>query len=156
MDPDRYQRVPITVQISIALVLPSISILTEQARNGLPENVPFLSAVKNASGAAGIVAACINGDLRALGRCIMVDEIVEPVRAALVTGFEDARKAALKTGAFGVALSGSGPAMFAICAHDGHARRVAGAMSTAFSDRGVDAASFVAHPSNDGCILEDG
>ena len=148
--PREYQRLPVNAPLSMALILPSATVLTEEARSGLPQEVPLASAVRNAAGSAGIAAAFHTGDWRSLGRCIMMDEIIEPVRAAKVDGFDAAKQAALQSGAYGVALSGSGPAIFAVCAHDGHARRVATAMSRALTSAGVDATSFVAHPTNAG------
>lgn len=152
-EPLRYQRIGVNVPLSMALVLPSITVLTKQAREALPAQVPFSSAIRNAAAAAQIVAAFVTADWRLLGECIMMDEIVEPVRAAMVPGFAEARSAALSTGAYGAALSGSGPAMFAICAHDSHAHRVAGAMSAALAEAGVDAETFVAHPVNKGAEI---
>ena len=153
-DPMRYQRIQVDSPLSLALVLPVQEVLTEAARSLLPSEVSFESAVKNAGAAARIVASVANGDWKALGENIMMDEIVEPVRARLVPGFDEARRAALEAGAFGAALSGSGPAMFAVCAHDGHARQVAGAMADALTRIGVDSATFVAHASNTGAVLD--
>ncbi|MFV1980199.1 MAG: homoserine kinase [Rhodothermia bacterium] len=154
-DPMHYQRIRVDARLSLALVLPSTTILTKSARSILPPDVPFESAVRNAAAAARIVASVVNEDWKALGENIMMDEIVEPMRARLVPGFGEARKAALEAGAYGAALSGSGPAIFAVCANDDHARRVAGAMADALARVGVDSAIFVAHPSNKGAFIEE-
>ncbi len=45
---------------------------------------------------------------------MMRDRIVEPARASLVPCYTAVREAALDAGACAVALTGSGPAMFAI------------------------------------------
>ena len=150
--PHEYQRIAVNAPLAMALILPSLSILTEEARSGLPDEVPLSSAVRNAAATAGIATSFVNGDWRSFGRCIMLDGIVEPLRASKLPGFDAARAAAVRTGAYGAALSGSGPAVFAVCAHDGHARRVATAMSDEFSKAGVDATTFVAHPTNVGAI----
>ena len=44
----------------------------------------------------------------------MSDRIVEPVRQTLLPCFDAIRGAALEAGAYGCALSGSGPTMFAV------------------------------------------
>lgn len=155
-DPECYQRISVAPPPppSLALALPSIPILTEHARSILPREVAFSKAIRNAAASAAIVAAVANGDWRSFGANIMADQIVEPIRGALVRGFGEAREAALKAGAHGAALSGSGPAIFAVCDDDGHAGNVARAMVEALNKVGTDAATYIAHPSNRGCVTE--
>jgi homoserine kinase len=152
-DPSHYLRIAINAQLSLSLVLPAVTIFTKQARSRFPKKVPFQDAIVNAAATARIVASIVNGNWKELGRSIMVDRIVEPIRAAMIPSFDQARSAALKAGAYGVAVSGSGPALFAVCAHDAHARRVSRAISATLSGAGIDAITFVAHPSNEGCTV---
>jgi homoserine kinase len=152
--PEHYERIAVTAQLSLAVVLPSLQVFTQAERSGFPEQVPLRDAVVNAAGSARIVAAIVNGSWAELGRSIMVDEIIEPRRSKNIPGFDAAVDAALRAGAYGAALSGSGPAIFAVCTHDAHARRVSNAMADALGDVGLEAYTFVAHPSNAGTIVD--
>ena len=113
-DPNRYRRIALTEELHIAIVLPDVEVLTKQARQMLPDNVSLRDAVHNASELAFLVDAYRCGDWETVGRCMMQDRIVEPVRARLVPCYDAVRGAAIDAGAFGCALTGSGPAMFAI------------------------------------------
>ena len=60
------------------------------------------------------------------------DVVVEPARAKLIPGFDDVKKAALKSGALGCSISGGGPTVFAALPAGGPVERVAGAMRWEF------------------------
>ena len=130
-DPIQYRLLGTPDPPPIAILLPRVEILTANARALLPESVPFTSAVSNASNLANLVAAMIAGDWEEAGRMMMRDRIVEPVRAGLIPGFSMIRSAALEAGAFGCAVSGSGPAIFALAPDDATARKALEAMTAA-------------------------
>jgi homoserine kinase len=71
----------------------------------------------------------------------MDDPVVTPARAALITGYESVREAALSAGATGVTVSGAGPAVLAVC-RERDRRAVAWQMVDAFSEAGVDARAY--------------
>lgn len=138
-DPTRYRRLTLGAPLHLALLLPSVQVLTKAARAMLPSSVPLRDAVSNATSLAFLLGALQSGDADEAGRCIMQDRLVEPVRATLVPCYEAARRAALDAGAFGCALSGSGPAMFALCRSPLHAARVADVMREASEAHGISA-----------------
>jgi homoserine kinase len=71
----------------------------------------------------------------------MQDRLHQPYRSHLIPGLEDVIEVALKTGAYGACLSGSGPTVLAF-APVTRAREIASAMKTAFEARGVVAESL--------------
>ena len=74
----------------------------------------------------------------------LVDTIAEPRRAVLMPGLAEIKQAAVDAGALGCGLSGSGPALFALCRDRAIAERVAAAMSAAVRDLiGGDAQTYV-------------
>jgi homoserine kinase len=79
----------------------------------LPEQVPRGVAVAQASALGGLLLGLERGDGELL-RATMRDQIAEPRRLALYPGYEQARRAALAAGAFGVAVSGAGPTLVAL------------------------------------------
>src|ERR1051326_4047665 len=80
---------------------------------------------------SGLPAGLIAGNLDLVGKCIE-DVIVEPARARLIRGFGDVKTAALKAGAFGCSISGSGPSIFAVAPSMRAAKKIGLAMASAF------------------------
>lgn len=149
-DPSRYRRIELPGTLHIALILPDVEVLTKQARKMLPETVPLSDAVHNASELAFLVDAYRCGDWETVGRCMMQDRLVEPIRAGLVPCYKAVRNAAIETGAFGCALTGSGPAMFALAASGDEAASIADAMVEASLAEGIDARAIVTEANDDG------
>lgn len=142
-DPARYRRVELTAPLPVALLMPEVEILTRQAREMLPKQVGLRDAVHNAAELAFLIDAFRCADWETVGRCIMQDRLVEPVRATLVPCYEAVRRAALDAGALGCALTGSGPAMFALARTPADASRVLEAMLEASRASGVGARGLV-------------
>ena len=85
----------------------------------------------------------------------MRDDIVEPVRGALITGFHAVKAAALHHGALACSISGAGPALFALADGQAAAQAAADGMSAAWASIGVDATAHVARPLEGGADLVD-
>ena len=136
--PSDFRRVTLIRRLPLALLLPKIEILTSEARDILPTTVPFRAAVTNASDLALMVHALIVGDWHCVGRYMMRDRLVEPVRAQLLPCYAEVRRAAVEAGAFGSALTGSGPAMFALAETDERARYILRRMVKAAKNNGIE------------------
>ena len=141
--PDDYAIIPITNRPHFSVILPKIQILTKHARGILPKTVSLRDAVSNASDLAFLVNACRDGDWREVGKRIMTDRIVEPKRAQLLPPYHAIQQSALKAGAFGCALSGSGPAMFAITGSESEAAGILQSMISAAENLGFNATGIV-------------
>ena len=129
-------RLPVPDGLAVALVHPSLELETEAMRQALPEDVPLETAVSQWANCAALVVGLYEEDWDLVGRAL-VDEVAAPHRTPYVPGFSDVRSAALKAGAVGAGLSGSGPSMFALCRDVGDATAAADAMVQAFSDAGL-------------------
>jgi homoserine kinase len=116
----------------------------------LPKTVALKDAVHNASELAFMVDAYRSGDWETVGRCMMQDRLVEPVRAQLVPCYHAVRHAAMEAGAFGCALTGSGPAMFALAPSDEVAARICDAMIEASLAAGIGARGVVTETNEEG------
>ncbi len=114
VSPLDYRKIQLPAPLPLVIVLPKRTILTADARTILPSVVPRIDAVHNASDLVFMLHALIVGDWEAVAPYMMRDRIVEPARASLVPCYDAVRKSALDAGACAVALTGSGPAMFAI------------------------------------------
>ncbi len=121
----------------VVLLLPDLLIKTSEARKILPEQVPFRDAINNASDLARLISGLVSSDWNLVGQMIMSDRFVEPRRTKLIPGFKDIREGALQAGAFGCALSGSGPAIFSLAKNLDHAEEISAAMQSAAESNGM-------------------
>jgi homoserine kinase len=141
-------RLELPSSMRFVVVLPAMEIETRFARSVLPEMISLKDAASNWANTAALVAAVAQGKIADFGRAV-VDRVVEPVRAKLIPGFADVKRAALEAGAHGCSISGAGPALFAIAAPDA-AERIALAMHAAFQRHGMSSRHFVCPPDNRG------
>jgi homoserine kinase len=148
-DPARHRRIELPAELTLVVITPSIRILTREAREILPKLVALRDAVHNTSELAFLIDAFHAGDWETVGRCIMGDRLVEPVRATLLPVYDDVRAAALNAGAFGCAITGSGPAMFAVTPDRHIGATILEAMIGACESKGVQASGMVTRA--DGC-----
>lgn len=131
-DPTKFRKLNLPKPLHIALIVPDVQVLTKAAREMLKPEVSFRSAIQNASDFGFLTAALLAGDWEDAGRLIMTDRLVEPLRATLVPCYQAIKTAALADGkALGCALTGSGPAMFALCESETHAENVVQVMQDA-------------------------
>jgi homoserine kinase len=128
-------RLPVPPELCVVVARPDQRLRTADARTVLPREVPRSIAIHQAAQVAALVAALGTGDYELLGRAID-DRIAEPVRAPLLPGFLEAKKAALAAGALGCSISGAGPSSFALVRGTSAGQRVAQAMLSAYAARG--------------------
>ncbi len=139
--------------LHLAVLLPDMQVTTRSARAQLPASIPLSDAVRHASRLALLVQALMAGNPESFGQAIMEDAVIEPVRARMLPFFGTVKQRALSEGAFGCALSGSGPSMFAVCRDAVHAERVAQAMLGAARETGSDGQVQVSRPDDRGARL---
>lgn len=149
-DPRQHRIIALPSLPAIALLLPQIQVLTSEARAALPAQVALPDAIHNAAALAFLLEALRRGDWVDAGRWMMQDRLVEQHRARLVPCYDAVREAALAAGAFGCALSGSGPAMFALSDNRRVAAQVLTAMQQASAQAGVPAKGWVTQPDLEG------
>jgi homoserine kinase len=100
----------------LAIVIPSVSLTTLDARALLPLTYSRADVVFNIQRAALLGAALASGDIAALGAA-MRDRIHQPYRAPAIPGLSEVLE--ISDGCLlGIALSGAGPAVLALASHD--------------------------------------
>jgi homoserine kinase len=129
-NPPDIVRLPVPAGLTAVVLHPGLEIETAKARALLGDAVPLADAVRQWANLGSLVHALHTGDFALLSRSLE-DTIAEPRRAALVPGLALIKRAAVDAGALGCSLSGSGPALFALCEGRDAALRVAAAMSAA-------------------------
>lgn len=104
---------PIASSLVWIVVHPNTEVLTKKARTMIPKQIPLRSAIRQWGNVAGLVMGLASGDQSLITRCVE-DVVAEPLRAELIPGFHEVKRAALNAGALGCSISGSGPSVFAI------------------------------------------
>ncbi|HKV45338.1 MAG TPA: homoserine kinase [bacterium] len=137
--------------LRVVLAVPDYHVSTDEARRRLPARVPFPDAVFNVTRAALLVAALIGGRPDLLDEATQ-DRLHQPYREQLVPGLTEVFAAARRAGAYGVALSGSGPAVLAF----GDAPAIGPAMAQAFETAGAACRILHAEFDGEGAVAEGG
>jgi len=145
-------RLPAPPGVSAVLMHPELQVNTAHARRGLAKGYSMDQWLQQQGYLAAFVAACASGDIDLLRRSLH-DVVIEPQRSAAVTCFDTVKAAAVRAGALGCSLSGSGPSMFALC-EDRAARNIASAMEQACRALGIECQSWVSSMNADGAHLE--
>ena len=155
LDPLDVVTLPIRGNLHIVLAHPRQQLETRRGRAALPATVDRGTAIHQAAQVAGIVSAFATGDWALLGRSID-DRIAEPARAPLLPGFIEAKAAALRAGALGCSISGSGPTAFAFAPDEPVAERIRLAMVEAYAQAGIPCLARLARVDTAGARIISG
>ncbi|MFQ5822697.1 MAG: homoserine kinase [bacterium] len=104
-------------KLKAVLLIPEITITTQDARRVLPQTVPHKDAVFNLQRSALLAHAFISRDYEVL-RVAMQDKLHQPYRKQLIPTYDDLEKVGYKNGAFGVCISGSGSTILGLTFED--------------------------------------
>lgn len=124
------------------IVHPQLEINTADTRKILRKQILLADAVKQWGNVAGLVAGLTGGDYDLISRSLQ-DVIVEPIRSILIPGFNEIKNAAIKAGALGCSISGSGPSIFAFSKSKPIADKVGSAMMKALSDIEIEGDLYI-------------
>ena len=126
-------KIPVPTDLVVTALHPQIEIKTEDARNVLPDTIPLKSAVTQWSNVGGLISGLYTNDYQLISNSLK-DVIVEPVRKKLIPHFDLIKSSALKAGALGAGISGSGPTIFALSKGIETAKVVAKAMKNNYQN----------------------
>lgn len=130
-------QLPIPDNLWFALVTPAVEVPTSKARAALPATVPLKQMVTQTAGVARLIDAIYRNDLDALAAAMESDTVIEPARAHLMPLLAEIRRAAKAAGALGLAISGAGPTLCAVCAGESSAQQVTAAMHAVYALVGI-------------------
>jgi homoserine kinase len=120
-------------ELYATVIHPQIELKTSEMRAVLQPMVSLKSAIMQWGNVGGLVAGLYTSDYDLIGRSLH-DEIVEPLRGKFIPHFDQVKEAAIKNGALGSGISGSGPSIFALSCGIETAQKVANAMREIFED----------------------
>lgn len=141
-------RFSVPESLRFVLLIPAYEVLTEPAREVLPDAIPHQDAVRNTANACLLTAAMATAQLHRL-RDAFRDYLHQDYRAHLVPGLADVVRAGEEAGALGGFLSGSGSTMACLATEDMDCERIAAAMRAAHVGHGEDR-TLVVGPDNHG------
>jgi len=138
--------------MSSVLVHPDLRVDTASARRSLAKNCTMEQWLTQQGYLATFILACERNDHQMILRSLR-DVIIEPQRAASVPCFPYVKDAALRAGALGCSLSGSGPGIFALC-DDEIAGTVADEMEKACRGAGLGCESWISPMNSPGAQVQ--
>lgn len=133
---------PTPPELYATIIHPQIEIKTAESRSILPKEVPLGKAINQWANVGSLVHALHTSDY-SLIKNALEDVIIEPFRKALIPNFDMLKVNALKAGALGCAISGSGPSVFALSKGKNIAEDVESAMRQTFANTSIAIETYV-------------
>ena len=134
------------------VIHPQIEVATKDARQILKKDIPLTDAVTQWGNVAGLIAGLYRQDYGLISRSLQ-DVVIEPVRSLLIPSFCEIKAAALKAGALGCGISGSGPSIFSLCQHKDTALEIAQIQAKIFADMGVTSETYTSVINQNGPVV---
>ncbi|MCK4561644.1 MAG: homoserine kinase [Flavobacteriaceae bacterium] len=131
-NPLKIIELPTIDELYTTIIHPQIEIKTADSRAILPNNIPLKKAVKQWANVGALIHALHTNDYLLFSESL-TDYIVEPYRSKLIPDFDLVKESALKAGALGCGISGSGPSIFTFSKSKPVAESVAIAINDAYS-----------------------
>jgi homoserine kinase len=141
--------IPTPPNLFCTLAHPHMELKTEDSRGVLRQQIPLKDAITQWGNIAGLVAGLMKPDFDLIGRSLQ-DVIAEPIRSLLIPGFHQIKDVALKAGALGSGISGSGPTIFALSKSRDIATKVGKAMQEQFDTFGLESEIFISRINDQG------
>ena len=142
-------KLPVPSELRVVAIHPQIEVKTKDAREVLPTEIPLKDAVTQWANVGGLIAGLYTDNYNLISNSL-VDIIVEPHRKKLIPFFDDVKNAALKAGALGAGISGSGPTIFALCKGDEIAKEVYKAIKESYKNTEIDFTMFTSKVNSEG------
>lgn len=149
---DRLVRIPVPAAWHSLLVHPEAVLETRRAREALAGAYALKDFVAQSANLSLVLAGCHAGDAE-LVRAGLRDVLVEPRRAPLIAGFDQAKTAALDAGAMGASISGAGPSVFAWFTSREEAQAAAAPVQAAFARAGFESQAWISPLDSPGAAL---
>jgi len=141
-------RFPLSEALTFVAVAPDYEVMTDDARQVLPERLPFKDAVRSANSLAFLVGVLASGDFARLEDAVD-DCLHQPYREHLNPFGHEAIEAGRAAGAYCGWLSGSGSTVVCVCESE-HAMAVGKAMHATYDAHGTGSRVHRLHADNAG------
>jgi len=145
-------KIPTPANLFCTLVHPHLELKTSDSRRVLKSSIPLRDAITQWGNIAGLVVGLMKPDYGLIMRSLN-DVVAEPIRSVLIPGFADIKSVAIKHGALGCGISGSGPTIFALSTEYTIAENVAKAIQQQFTGMKLKSDVFVSKINNAGATI---
>jgi homoserine kinase len=135
-------RIPSPDNLFCSLVHPHVEVKTADARKILRQQIALKDAIVQWGNIAGLVTGLMQRDFSLIGRSL-TDVLIEPIRSMLIPAFDQAKEAAMKAGALGFSISGSGPTVFALSDSLDKAEKICEAITAAFTAVKLESEQYI-------------
>jgi homoserine kinase len=125
-------RIPTPHNLYCTLVHPHLELKTEDSRRVLKHSIPMKDAITQWGNIAGLVVGLMKPDYGLIMRSLN-DVVAEPIRSMLIPGFDKIKEEAVRAGALGCGISGSGPTIFSLSTEYDIAKNVANVIRQEFT-----------------------
>jgi homoserine kinase len=135
-------KLPVPSALRVVAIHPQIAIKTKDARDVLPTEIALKDAVTQWANVGGLISGLYTDNYQLISNSL-VDVIAEPARKPLIPFFDAVKNSALKAGALGAGISGSGPTIFALCKGNAVAEAVYKSIEESYKNTGIDFEMFI-------------
>jgi homoserine kinase len=135
-DPLEIVKLPVPKKLRVVAIHPQIEVKPKDARAVLPKEISLKDATTQWANVGGLVSGLFTNNYQLISNSL-VDVVAEPARKNLIPYFDDVKNNAMKAGALGAGISGSGPTIFALCEGDENAKKVYTAIKEAYKNTGI-------------------
>ena len=142
-------KLPVPSELRVVAIHPQITIKTKDARAVLPKKIALKDAVTQWANVGGLISGLFTDNYPLISRSL-VDIIAEPARKPLIPFFDEVKDSALKAGALGAGISGSGPTIFALCEGNEVAKKVYHSIEESYKNKGIDFEMFISKVNQEG------
>jgi homoserine kinase len=148
-EPLEIVKIPVPEELRVVAIHPQIAIKTKDARAVLPKEIPLKDAVTQWANVGGLISGLYTKDYQLI-RNSLIDVVAEPARKSLIPFFDDVKNAALKAGALGAGISGSGPTIFALCKGNESAKKVYNSINETYKKTEINFELFISKVNAEG------
>lgn len=145
--------IPTPTNLIATIIHPQIEIKTEDARKVVPTQINLKTAISQWSNVGGLISGLYSNNFDLIGRSL-VDLVAEPNRKKLIPLFDEVKHAALKAGALGAGISGSGPSIFALSEGLETAKQVEYAIASVYKKSDTAYSTYVSQISKTGTRIQ--
>lgn len=134
--------IPTPENLYASLIHPHVEIKTAEARAILPEQVNLQNAIRQWANVGSLIHGLHTSNYGLIKRSLL-DHVVEPHRKQLIPKYDEVKRIAMKSGALGCSISGSGPSIFILSEGKKTAETVKAAIDEVYSKTQIKFTSFV-------------
>jgi homoserine kinase len=131
------------------VIFPHLEVLTRDARDILPENIPLKHSLRQSANLGGLIIGLQHADYGLISRSLK-DYIAEPYRSRFIPGFDRLKAAIVENGGLGGSISGSGPSVFALARKASTAREIGAAMRAVMEEQGIASDIYISQINTQG------